>query len=95
MSTSLKESYILIDLSCCCCLSNRCKFDFSSDLTINQRKIIYNLCEENEIFFEKRGTRYKIIYISTRQFKITRSGVSFNLQNLSKPELPRNEHTRI
>lgn len=38
-------------------------FRFLSALSSDQRKKIYDICELNGIVFERKGTRYKVVYI--------------------------------
>ncbi|CAF0724576.1 unnamed protein product [Brachionus calyciflorus] len=42
-------------------------YQFRSNLQPEHRQIIYTLCEENGLKYEKRGTRYKKIIISTER----------------------------
>lgn len=77
-------------------LDNKKSFKFSSQLTVDQRRIVHGLADTNNLFHITTGTRYKCItilyYDTTLSPKRTSQKVAQSLKSLNVSTLPISEN---
>ncbi|CAF1119956.1 unnamed protein product, partial [Brachionus calyciflorus] len=74
-------------------IDNNFYLRFSNSLSIDQRKIVYEICKLYNILFQERGTRYKVIYVFKNSSPDKISDKADDMfKNMARLEISRDNH---